>query len=56
MAMERRARLRRSLWWLPDVRAANMTAVSIDPIVTNSVTKLDRRRLKERSSEISNGS
>ena len=43
IATERRARLRRSLWWVPDVRPANMTAVSIGPIVTNSVTKLDSR-------------
>jgi hypothetical protein len=42
IATERRDRIRRSLWWIPDVSPANMTAVSIGPIVTNGVTKLAR--------------
>ena len=37
------ARVRRSLWCMPELTPANMTAVSVGPIVTNSVTKLDRR-------------
>jgi len=35
IATDRRARLCRCLWWVPDVRPAKMTAVSIGPIVTN---------------------
>jgi hypothetical protein len=43
MTTERTARLRLSIWCMPAVRPANKTAVSVGPIVTNSVTKLDGR-------------